>query len=213
MLTCYNCIKKTKCLLKIMHITPTQVTALIRRRRSVYPAMYSDQPVKREIIEEMLENANWAPTHKMTEPWRFTVFTGEGLKKLAYFQSELYKKVSTEEERFEEKQYQKLKEKPLMCSHVIAIGMRRDYKVPEMEELAATACAVQNMYLTAAAYGIGCYWGTGGITYLQEAKAFFDLGESDKLLGFFHVGMLKNDNWPEGKRGSIKEKVVWVEGD
>jgi nitroreductase len=91
--------------------------------------------------------------------------------------------------------------------------MHRNPKVPEMEELAATACAVQNMYLTATAYGIGCYWGTGGITYLQEARAFFNLGENDNLLGFFHVGMLKSDDWPEGKRGSIKEKVAWVEVD
>lgn len=192
-------------------MTPMQVSELIRRRRSIYPAMYSDEPVKREIIEEMLENANWAPTHKMTEPWRFTVFTGEGLKKLAHFQSELYKKGSAEEGTFEEKQYQKLKEKPLICSHIIAIGMHRDPKVPEMEELAATACAVQNMYLTATAYGIGCYWGTGGVTYMEQAKAFFNLGKNDKLLGFFHVGMLKNDYWPEGKRGSVEEKVVWVE--
>jgi nitroreductase len=27
-----------------------------------------------------LENANRAPNHKQTEPWKFTVFTAEGLK-------------------------------------------------------------------------------------------------------------------------------------
>lgn len=41
-----------------MNVTPTQASELIRERRSIYPAMYSDEPVKREIIEEMLENAN-----------------------------------------------------------------------------------------------------------------------------------------------------------
>lgn len=194
-----------------MNVTPTQASELIRERRSIYPAMYSDEPVKREIIEEMLENANWAPNHKMTEPWRFTVFTGEGLKKLARFQSELYKKISMEEGTFEERQYQKLKEKPLMCSHIIAIGMHRNPKVPEMEEVAATACAVQNMYLTAVAYGIGCYWGTGGVTYREEAKPFFNLGENDRLLGFFHVGVLKDGRWPEGRRHPVEEKVIWME--
>lgn len=195
-----------------MNLNPEQVSELIRRRRSIYPAMYSSVKVKQEIIEAMLENANWAPTHALTEPWRFTVFTGEGLQKLADFQSGLYKKVSTWDGSFEEKKYQKLKEKPLMCSHIIAIGMHRDpkKKVPEIEEIEATACAVQNMYLTAAAYGVGCYWGTGGITYMEEAKSFFNLKEEDKLLGFFHIGMIKTDKWPSGRRHPVKEKVTWI---
>ncbi len=196
-----------------MNITPGQVSELIRGRRSLYPAMYSDKTIAREIIEEILENANWAPTHKMTEPWRFMVFTGEGLKKLAHFQSELYRELSLKEGTYEEKQYHKLKEKPLMCSHIIAIGMHRDpqQRIPEMEEIAATACAVQNMYLTAVAHGIGCYWGTGGITYRKEAKPFFNLGEHDKLLGFFHLGVPVNEEWPRGRRQPVSEKVAWVE--
>lgn len=196
-----------------MNINPEQASELIRRRRSIYPPMYTGEQVKREIIEEMLENANWAPTHALTEPWRFTVFTGEGLRKLAVFQSELYQKACTVNGTFDEKKYQKLKEKPLMCSHIIAIGMHRDpkKKIPEIEEIEATACAVQNMYLTAAAYGVGCYWGTGGITYMEEAKAFFNLEKEDKLLGFFHIGMPKNGKWPAGKRRPVEEKIRWVE--
>ena len=71
------------------------------------------------------------------------------------------------------------------------------------------ACAVQNMYLTATAYGVGCYWGSGGITYLDEAKSFFGLGEKDKLLGFLYLGIPKT-KWPEGKRKPIEDKVTWV---
>ncbi|MFP4505181.1 MAG: nitroreductase [Cyclobacteriaceae bacterium] len=193
-------------------IDPEQANALIRKRRSIYPAIYSGDKVDDKIIEQMLENANWAPTHALTEPWRFTVFSGEGLKKLADFQSELYKKVSTATGNFDEKKYHKLQENPLLCSHIMAIGMQRDpkEKVPEIEEIEATACAVQNMYLTAAAYGVGCYWGSGGITYMEEAKAFFDLGPEDKLLGFLYIGMPKEGKWPEGRRKPIQEKVRWV---
>ena len=43
---------------------------LIQRRRAIFPKSYlPNQPVSREIIEQLLENANWAPTHKLTEPW------------------------------------------------------------------------------------------------------------------------------------------------
>lgn len=195
-----------------MHITPEQANELIQKRRSIYPPLYSGETVDHNIIEQMLENANWAPTHALTEPWRFTVFTGAGLQKLADFQSELYKKLSSAEGNFDENKYQKLKDKPLQCSHIIAIGMSRDpkKKVPEIEEVESTACAVQNMYLTATAYGVGCYWGSGGITYRKEAKPFFGLNEEDKLLGFLHIGMPKEGKWPQGRRSPVDTKVKWV---
>jgi nitroreductase len=188
------------------------ISRLIRERRSVFPAQYSGENIKREIIEEILENANWAPTHKFSEPWRFTVFTGEGLAQLASFMSELYKKVTTEQGAFNQSKYEKLKAKPLLASHIISIGMKRDKleRLPEVEEIEAVACAVQNMYLTATALGVGCYWGSGGITYFEEAKAFFDLGEKDRLLGFMYFGIPKSD-LQAGKRSPISQKVRWVE--
>lgn len=195
-----------------MNLSVEETNHLLRNRRSIYPAMYSDVPVDDAIIKTMLENANWAPTHKLTEPWRFVVFKGEGLKKLAVFQSELYKTLASQAGNFDESKFEKLATKPLLASHIIAIGMKRDPKayVPEIEEISAVACAVQNMYLTAAAHGIGCYWGSGGITYKEEAKSFFGLGTEDKLLGFLYIGNLKTDKWPVGKRKPIEEKVSWV---
>ena len=190
----------------------SEASRLMQERRSVYPNMYSDVPVDDAIIQEMLENANWAPTHRLTEPWRFVVFKGEGLKKLAQFQSELYKTLSTAARNYDEAKFEKLSKKPLLASHIIAIGMKRDPKasVPEVEEVASVAAAVQNMYLTATAHGIGCYWGSGGITYKKEANEFFGLGEDDQLLGFMYVGNLKSDKWPMGRRKPIKDKVTWV---
>lgn len=189
------------------------INDLIKERRSIFPKFYSDSPVEDSIIEQMLENANWAPTHRFTEPWRFTVFHGDGLKKLADFQSSLYKKISEEEGTFDQKKYDKLASKPMMASHIIAIGMKRDVKksVPEEEEIAAVAMAVQNMYLTATAYQIGCYWGSGGVTYMKEAKAFFNLGDEDKLLGFLYVGRLTSEFKGKGLRKPISEKVNWVD--
>ena len=47
---------------------------IIKKRRSVFPAQYSDEPIAQADIEKVLEAANWAPTHRYTEPWRFKVF-------------------------------------------------------------------------------------------------------------------------------------------
>jgi nitroreductase len=187
------------------------INELIRSRRSIYPNMFTSEKVDDKIIHQMLENANWAPTHKLTEPWRFTVFSGKGLNKLAAFQAELYRKVTEDEGTFKASDFQKLLEKPLSASHVIAIGMKRDEKerLAEIEEIEAVACAVQNMYLTAAAYGLGAYWGSGGITYFEEAKSFFGLGEKDRLLGFFFVGIPKFLP-PSGKRKPVEDKITWI---
>jgi nitroreductase len=189
-----------------------EITKLIRYRRSLYPAQYSEEVIKKEIIDEILENAIWAPTHKMTEPWYFTVFTGAGLKKLAEFMASTYETVTKANGTYNEGDHEKLATKPLLASHIIAIGMKRDLKerLPEIEEIEAVACAVQNMQLTASAYGIGCYWGSGGITYFEEAKSFFGLGEKDRLLGFLYMGIPKS-KWPGSKRKPLSEKVVWIE--
>ena len=163
------------------------------------------------IVRQMLENANWAPTHKITEPWRFVVFTGDGIRKLAEFQSSLYQRVATANGNYKEDNFQKLLTKPALSSHIIAVGMSRDPRnsIPEVEEIGAVFCAVQNIYLTACAYGVGCYLSTGGITFYEDAKPFFGLGYEDKLLGFIHVGMPKGAV-PPGKRTPIEQKVKWV---
>jgi nitroreductase len=183
---------------------------LIKNRRSTFPDQFeAGRHVPDELIRQILENATWAPNHGHTEPWRFTIFTGEGLKKLAEFQSELYKSESGE--KFKAEKYRKLQTNPLLASHVIAIGMKRSpvKKIPEIEEIAAVACAVQNIYLSVSVYGLGGYWTTGGITYFDNGKSFFGLEGEDKLLGFFYIGYIAIPS-PPSTRKPIEEKAVWV---
>ena len=181
-----------------------EVNKIIRGRRSMFVAQFKENdPVDDSIIEEMLENANWAPTHKLTQPWRFIVYTGEGLKKFADYQAELYKKRAEKNRTpFIEATYQKFKENPLKASHVIAILMKRTEGsgIPVMEEIAAVSMAVQNMYLTASAHGLAAYWGTGGPTFWEEAREDFGLEGEDMLMGFFYVAKPATENWPAGKR-------------
>lgn len=188
-----------------------EISRLIRFRRSVYPHQFTCEEIRKAVMDELLENANWAPTHKVTEPWRFTVFCGAGKTRLAEFMAGLYKTETSANGTFEEGKYKSLLSKPLEASHVIAIGMKRDPKerLPEIEEVEAVACAVQNMALTAAAHGLGAYWGTGGITYFESAKTFFDLGPADKLLGFMYLGIPKKVP-AAGRRKPIEEKVRWI---
>lgn len=191
-------------------MNPEEFNTLARKRRSVFPDQFDlTQKVDEQIIRQIVTNATWAPNHGKAEPWQFTVFSGDGLQTFATFQSELYKKLSGE--NFKEVTYGKLKENPLKASHIIAICMKRTTtkNIPEIEDIEAVACAVQNIYLSVSAYGLGGYWTTGGITYKEEAKSFFGLGEQDKLLGFFYIGHVA---LPSGaaSRSAIDEKVKWI---
>lgn len=194
---------------KMLSLTPAQATELIRRRRSIFPDSYSDRPISREIILEVLENANWAPTHRLTEPWRFRVFIGESRQRLSDYMADWYQR-HTPSGQFSEKKLDKTRRNPLRAACVIAICMQRDPagRVPEWEELAAVACAVQNMWLTCTAYGIGSYWSTP--KSILDATELLELREEERCLGLFYMGYHTFPDLP-GKRGPIAEKVTWME--
>jgi nitroreductase len=194
-----------------MQIDPLAFNELVRKRRSVFQSQFTGEKVSDAMVEQMLINATWAPTHKLTEPWRFIVFTGPGIARLAEEQSALYKEVTLSDGTYKEERFQNLLTKPMLSSHIIAVIMKRDEKksVPEIEEVGAVFCAVQNMLLTASAYGIGCYLSTGGITYFKKANNVFDLTDDDKLLGFLHVGIPK-ENLPDSRRKPVDLISNWI---
>jgi len=180
---------------------------LIKKRRSVFPSTYLDKPIAKVDIEKILEAANWAPNHKRTEPWRFKVLQGPSQDKLGEFLSNKYLKVA---DRPKQIKVRKLRDNPSKAGALIAICMQRDPEecVPEWEELAATAMAVQNMWLCCTELGIGSYWSSPGlIKYMDE---FFDLKEGEKCLGFFYMGYYDAE-LPEVTRKPIADKVVWMD--
>lgn len=190
----------------------TEFNELARNRRSVFPKQFvAGKEIPKEIIEQILINATWAPSHGQTEPWQFSVFSGKGLQTFATFQSELYKQTSGD--KFMQSQYEKLQQTPLLASHIISLGMKRTTTklIPEVEDIEAVACAAQNMYLSVSAYDLGGYWTSGGVTYLEVAKEFFGLNAEDKLLGFFYIGYVAIPS-PSAKRKPLDEKVIWVNG-
>ena len=193
-----------------MNFSYEQVNKLIKSRRSTKPRYFNGEKIEDSIVWQILENAGWAPNHGLTQPWRFKVFTDNGLKKLANFQADLYQKLNSEK-NFKSEKYNRMKTNILKSSHVVVICMKRQKseKIPEIEEIEAVACSVQNMALTATAYGICSFWGSGGVTYTQELKDFLGLGEKDLCLGYLYLGYSDNPA-TSSRRDSIKEKVEWI---
>jgi len=178
----------------------------IKHRRSVYPNQFKTKTVENAEIKQLLELANWAPTHRRTEPWRFKVMTGEFKTKAGEFFKTTYLTTTEKPKRIKAN---KIVEKFKQSSHVIAVCMQRDPKesVPEWEELAATAMAVQNMWIASRQLNIGMYWSTPG--YKDKLSELIPLAEGETCLGFLYLGYF--DETPEllERQSSINDKTDW----
>ena len=181
---------------------------IIRSRRTIKPHNYSDKPIRKEIIEEIIENANWAPSHGRTYPWRFFVHSIEARKSLADTLGTIYCEI-TRKEGFRENKLAGLKQNILNAPVTITIALERDKtgKITEIDEVMAVACAVQNMHLTATAFGLGGFWSTNIAATSDRYRDHLGLSDGDKALGLFFIGYPKS--WPDANRGPTDDICTW----
>jgi nitroreductase len=187
------------------------ISDYIRLRRSVYPEQFSNEEIRKEEILHLLENANYAPTHKLTQPWRFKIISAEKKSELGFILAEQMK-LKTAPEQFSELTYNKLKSRPEKSSHVIAVCMFRDPKesLPEWEELAAVAMSVQNIWLSAVDFGIGMYWATPKPSSSEAISTFLHLENNEKCLGFLYLGYAQPNPEQKAVRTPIEDKIKWI---
>jgi len=187
------------------------LSSIIKQRRNIKPDRMNGKRIPDEQVQELLDLADWAPTHGYTEPWYFVVFSGDGVKNFCQSHADMYK-AHTPAEKFSQASYDKLAHQGDLASHAIAICMKRGSKpaIPELEEIASVACAAQNFWLGATERGFAGYWGSGGMTFHPAMKEYLSLGEADRLLGIFYLGYT-DDAPAEGRRLKPREeKVKWM---
>lgn len=193
-----------------MRFNLSEINELIKSRRTIYPEQFSERKVHREQIELILNNAQWAPTHGNTQPWRFHIFVDQGLQKLSTFLGQTYLETTAKDDQNDAK-LAKLIRRPLLSSVVVAVSMKRqtEEKILEIEEIEAVACAIQNMHLTSTAYGLGGFWSTPKLIYHQKMNVFLGIEEKDKCLGLFYIGYPSID-WPEAHRKPLEYHSTWI---
>jgi len=178
---------------------------IIRQRRSIFPIQLNGEIIDDSIIKEIVFNANTAPTHKITQPWLFKIFSGLSKKKLS--DEILRLKFGNEIPKNEE---EKLIKKFNLTSHIICICLDRSEEnlIPEWEEIAAVAMGVQNMWLTCTANNLGCYWSSPKI--ISELGTFLNLKNNQKCLGLFYIGKYNELPKRSLNKKDINEKVEWI---
>ena len=190
-----------------------EVNQAIETRRSI--GQVKQGPVPREIVEKILESAVHAPNHRITEPWRFHVFTGKGRGELARARAEVARiqaEAEGEEEEFAAGRISRERKKAFRAPVVIVVICKggRD-EVETLENYAACAAAVQNMQLTAHSLGLATIWRTGPVAYHPYMREFFGLENGDKIVAHLYLGY-PDVTERSRRREPASTRTVWHEG-
>ncbi|SIS10666.1 Nitroreductase [Peribacillus simplex] len=182
----------------------------IKTRRSI--GIVKQDPVPKEMIEQIIEAGTYAPNHHRTEPWRFFVLTGEGRNKLG----EVFEEITRIENADDTPEsliskLERQKKNPLRAPVIIAVGIEPSDKnnVLVAEEYAAVNSAIQNMLLAAHSLGLGAVWRTGKITYHEKVREFFNLSPKGEVLAFIYLGYPDMEPKP-AKKTPIDELTTWI---
>lgn len=182
----------------------------IRTRRSFKE--YDATPIPREWIEELLDAGRWAPNHRLTHPWRFNVFMGEGREKLVearqnavrWAAEQKGKEASAEDLEFAR---QKVYSAPVL---MIVSQVQNDNPIQAKEDYAACWCAVQNILLAATARGLASYPSTGAWVDQDFIGPVIGLPENEKPIACIFLGYSHAET--AAKRFSAERHTRWFDG-
>jgi nitroreductase len=158
----------------------------IQHRRSHFLKEFNGKKAPDELIQTVLNTAVWAPSHKLTLPFRFTVF---GPEKLQLISETVLKSYHSRNSETDDAKIAKIQSWPNKLSHIIAIILKPSGKVPLWEEYASLGAAVQNMYLMIGEQSeYGAYWTTGNEMDAPLIREVLDLQDQEIHCGYFFVG-------------------------
>lgn len=185
------------------------VLEAIRNRHTT--KVYSQETPSRELIDQVLEAAVWAPNHHLTEPWDFYVISGDSLQRMADLRGQAIAETLTQAtEEIRERNRREARQKVLAAPVSVVVTVRQDENpIRRDEDYAASSAAVQNMLLAAEGVGLAAYWGTGILTSYEPFRQFLGLGPDQKIVGLVQLGYGKDER--QRKRAPASSKTHWLD--
>ncbi|MCG7376948.1 nitroreductase [Paenibacillus sp. ACRSA] len=177
--------------------TGNAVIEAIKNRRTV--KKFKKDAVPTDKIIELLDVAVWAPNHKLREPWRFLLFTGDGRNKLAQ---------AIDAEMGEDNKFSaNIKQVPAVMLVVLEEDPRQNIWD---EDFAAVSALVQNFLLAAWSEEIGTFWVTKPFLYAPKFRKPLGIEAGEKIIGMIYMGY--PDVIPSAKeRTPAKDKLTLFE--
>jgi nitroreductase len=136
-------------------------------------------------LAAMLAAADTAPDHGQLHPWRLSILTDADRARVSDAYADAQRARDPAPSLVE-----RAAAKPLRgpCL-IVALGRTVPHpKVPDWEQLAAAAAAVQNLCLAATALGYASAWRTGWFIEHPAVRAAVGAGEDERIIGMIHLG-------------------------
>lgn len=134
---------------------------IIKTRRTI--KKFKPLPIDNKKVLNWLEIATMAPNHRMTEPWEI-VFVGPETRKSLNHKTDFGNA-------------------PIIFT---VLSRKGDTEITREENLAATACFIQNFILSAWFEGIGTFWSSIGIT--PKNRELLQVSDEYDIVGVIALG-------------------------
>ena len=154
---------------------------------------FGPEPVPRETLLEILSAAQFAPTHHMTEPWRFRVLGPDALAALKDIAGE--------------KEAAKLDRAPTL---VVATAALTGDLVQDEEDICATAAAIELVLLAATERDVATYWRTPQVLRTPVGRAAVGIPAGERFLGLLHFGTAEREPAARERR-PVEAYVAFLE--
>lgn len=168
-------------------------------------------PVSPEVIGRLLECAVRAPNHKLTEPWRFVVLTGEARDKFAEIRAQHRLKrfdnpSSPGAQAAAEKVRRESRETP---AYVVVASVLSADDLTREEDYAATMMAIGNLIVAAQALGLGSFLRTGGVMKQPALLELAQIPENERVVAVVSLGYPSEKETPR-RRKPWSELTRWI---
>jgi nitroreductase len=139
----------------------------IYTRRSV--RRYTDRPVGKDQLMEIIKAGTWAPSGLNNQPWRFVIVRGrDAREKLAGFTK-----------------YRTIIESAPVC---IAVFIDRGAMYNDVKDHQAVGACIQNMLLAAHALGLGAVWLGEILNNAEHVRVLLELPPEMELMAVVAIG-------------------------
>jgi nitroreductase len=174
---------------------------------------FTGAAVPRARLEQALELARWAPTHRLNEPWRFHVLEQPAIARLAAFLrvDPAFAPSEPPNEKATAKLSKLLERLPTAGALIQATWTRATDPRIDLEEHSAAAAAVEHLLLGLAALGLGGYWSTSAPLVHPATLRWCGVDlEREASLGCIWVGVPAAAP-PTPPRRPLEERVRWLD--
>lgn len=176
-------------------------------RRSI--KKFNGQPVDREDLMNIINDAVWAPNHKNREPWRLVVASEENLEKIQNVLRDTtipnWQTLSNEEVA------NKMQKFTTPGAYVFVVVPEDVRQKQRLEDYGAASTFIQNIQLLAWDYGIGSCWKTPD--FLDDPKFRDKLGvkHGERIISMLQLGYF--DELPKAKERKKAKEIVTFFGE